>query len=217
MAVRAQPAGTDTRDRLIGAAVREFSARGYKGASLRQICASAGVTTGALYFFFKSKEDLFRTIVSPVMGPLEEMLSRAVERQAALDRAAAEKGEPDAAEAAEAARAVAADAAHMTRDFLELCEEKGDVVSIMTRDGDNPVMELLVGELSSTLAAKIRERLLEPREGGDAAEYEFVASWLATTCVRSIIQIVGMEGSVEDAERRMGVIFNFITNGVNGL
>ena len=45
--------------------------KGYTKASLRRICANAGVTTGALYFFFQDKEDLFAAIVEK---PATELL-----------------------------------------------------------------------------------------------------------------------------------------------
>lgn len=45
--------------------------KGYTKASLRKICANAGVTTGALYFFFQDKEDLFAAIVEK---PATELL-----------------------------------------------------------------------------------------------------------------------------------------------
>ena len=49
----------ETRKHLLECAGREFLEKGYMKASLRNICKEAGVTTGALYFFFKDKEDLF--------------------------------------------------------------------------------------------------------------------------------------------------------------
>ena len=49
----------ETREKLLEGAMAEFSENGYMKASLRKICADAGVTTGALYFFFKNKNDLF--------------------------------------------------------------------------------------------------------------------------------------------------------------
>lgn len=62
----------ETRDLLIESAKKEFSEKGYMKASLRKICADAGVTTGALYFFFEDKENLFGEIVDK---PLRELIS----------------------------------------------------------------------------------------------------------------------------------------------
>lgn len=47
------------------AALEEFSDKGFLGASLRQIVKNAGVTTGAFYGYFSSKEALFASIVEP--------------------------------------------------------------------------------------------------------------------------------------------------------
>lgn len=62
-----------TREHLIEAATEEFLAQGFEKASLRKICEKAGVTTGALYFFFKNKEDLFCQIVDPVLDQIERL------------------------------------------------------------------------------------------------------------------------------------------------
>ena len=55
----------ETRQKLIDSAKKEFFENGFAKASLRKICTNAGVTTGALYFFFKNKDDLFSAIVAP--------------------------------------------------------------------------------------------------------------------------------------------------------
>ena len=49
----------EKRRLLIEAAKKEFLEKGYNKASLRTICNKAGMTTGALYFFFDNKEDLY--------------------------------------------------------------------------------------------------------------------------------------------------------------
>ena len=64
----------ETKERLIESALAEFSEKGYTKASLRKICADAGVTTGALYFFFKDKEDLFAAIVEQPFIELKSLL-----------------------------------------------------------------------------------------------------------------------------------------------
>ena len=52
----------DTLERIQQAALDEFSEKGFLGASLRQIVKHAGVTTGAFYGYFSSKEALFAHI-----------------------------------------------------------------------------------------------------------------------------------------------------------
>ncbi|HIV21544.1 MAG TPA: TetR/AcrR family transcriptional regulator, partial [Candidatus Scatomorpha stercorigallinarum] len=54
-----------TRDNILRAAMAEFLDKGFQGASLRQIVKNAGVTTGAFYGYFSSKEALFNALVEP--------------------------------------------------------------------------------------------------------------------------------------------------------
>ena len=42
---------------ILSAAMQEFLEKGYKSASLRNIVKTAGVTTGAFYGYYDSKED----------------------------------------------------------------------------------------------------------------------------------------------------------------
>ena len=53
-----------TLERIHRAAKAEFLEKGYKDASLRNIVKSVGMTTGAFYGYYKSKEELFEAIVS---------------------------------------------------------------------------------------------------------------------------------------------------------
>lgn len=50
---------TQTRSRLLDAAVEVFAEAGLQGASVESICARAGFTRGAFYSNFSSKEELF--------------------------------------------------------------------------------------------------------------------------------------------------------------
>lgn len=65
----------DTRELLLQSAKKEFLERGYTKASLRTICRNAGVTTGALYFFFQNKEDLLKSLVTPPLEGLMEIIN----------------------------------------------------------------------------------------------------------------------------------------------
>lgn len=65
---------SETKKQLIRCAKAEFTEKGFAGASLRSICKRAGVTTGALYFFFKDKDELFCEVVGALLEHLNVMI-----------------------------------------------------------------------------------------------------------------------------------------------
>lgn len=54
----------NTQNEIKQAACREFLEKGFRTASLRNIVKEAGVTTGAFYGYYRSKEELFEALVS---------------------------------------------------------------------------------------------------------------------------------------------------------
>ena len=73
----------NTIEKIKQTALDEFFIHGYNKASLRMICSRAGVTTGAMYFYFKNKEALFREIFEPLVVQYEELLVRYMELELA--------------------------------------------------------------------------------------------------------------------------------------
>ena len=55
----------NTLQKIHEIATAEFLEKGFRGASLREIVRKAGVTTGAFYGYYKSKEELFSALVKP--------------------------------------------------------------------------------------------------------------------------------------------------------
>lgn len=64
----------ETRNKLLQSARAEFLEKGYMKASLRNICRNAGVTTGALYFFFEDKADLFEAITKETINGIYQIM-----------------------------------------------------------------------------------------------------------------------------------------------
>ncbi|CNJ05889.1 multidrug efflux transporter transcriptional repressor AcrR [Yersinia aldovae] len=62
MARKTKQQAEETRQHILDAAVREFSAHGVSGTSLTDIAVAAGVTRGAIYWHFKNKVDLFNEV-----------------------------------------------------------------------------------------------------------------------------------------------------------
>ncbi|NEB06831.1 ScbR family autoregulator-binding transcription factor, partial [Streptomyces sp. SID13726] len=53
-----------TRQTILSAAAKIFEEHGYQAATISQILGEAGVTKGALYFHFQSKEDLAQGVLA---------------------------------------------------------------------------------------------------------------------------------------------------------
>ena len=54
---------TETQMKILEVGKKEFLEKGFRGASLRNIVKSVGMTTGAFYGYYKSKEELFEALV----------------------------------------------------------------------------------------------------------------------------------------------------------
>lgn len=56
-----------TREKIIAAALEEFGARGYEGATLNTICQNHDISKGLIYHNFKNKDDIYLHCISAVL------------------------------------------------------------------------------------------------------------------------------------------------------
>jgi AcrR family transcriptional regulator len=69
--------GEETRSHILDVAGELFAERGYDATSVAGICAHAGVTKGAFYHHFKSKQAVFLELRDRWLAPLETQLALA--------------------------------------------------------------------------------------------------------------------------------------------
>jgi AcrR family transcriptional regulator len=103
---------TQTKELLIAAAVKLFSAQGYKETSLQEIAEEAGLTKGALYHHFRSKEDVLRRVHDDM---IEEVM--------AASRPVLEAGTSPTATLRE-----------LIRVHLRAIETRGDAITVFLRE-----------------------------------------------------------------------------------
>lgn len=76
------------RQMVVDAAERVFERMGLDGASIRLIAAEAGCTTGAVYPYFRGKEEIYGAILSQSLETLGALVARSIEdEQLPLPRA----------------------------------------------------------------------------------------------------------------------------------
>lgn len=76
---------SDIQHRIVEAARARFVKEGVDGASLRTIAADAGTNVGMIYYYFKTKDDLFLAVVEEVYGALISELEVAMQGGASLE------------------------------------------------------------------------------------------------------------------------------------
>src|ERR1700735_696765 len=64
----------DARARILDSALELFSEHGFDGTTLQQIADRLGFTKAALYYHFRSKDDLLRALIAPAIADLDALL-----------------------------------------------------------------------------------------------------------------------------------------------
>lgn len=174
-----------TRAKLLGAAARVFARRGYEGATVPEIAAEAGVSTGAIYSNFDGKEALFHALIAEEVRRQNEQRILNVGQTATLQDAVATAGNQWAAYVDEHRDSVlllfelCLNAARGTASRSKVAEEldtvRKNIAALFTRadeDKGQPVSAQL-GELAAAIQALsygyALQRLVEPESTGPEA------------------------------------------------
>ncbi|MFE2170110.1 TetR/AcrR family transcriptional regulator [Streptomyces sp. NPDC059447] len=75
----------DTRQRIQDVALELFAEQGYEKTSLREIAERLDVTKAALYYHFKTKEDIIISLFEDVTRPIDELIAWAEEQPRTLE------------------------------------------------------------------------------------------------------------------------------------
>jgi AcrR family transcriptional regulator len=195
----------ETRQRLLEAASAEFAAVGFQKASLRAICAKAGVTTGALYFFFKGKDDLFAKTVEDTG---EKILAYVKEHYGA-DAPAQGRGlmgdEESDFKTAEG--------------LYDLLEQERPATTIIAQNREHPVVK----EFSDKVVAEMYEYLRAVVQQQDPAllempEYDDVSlNWLARVQLDSFFELYNMQMDEARTRHQLEVMVRSFRGGFRAL
>ena len=101
----------DTRQRLIDVAVELFTRHSFAGTSLQMIADEMGFTKAAIYYHFRTREELLGAVIGPMSAQLSDVIA-----------------------AAEALSTANARADHMLRGYAELAVANRALVSVLACD-----------------------------------------------------------------------------------
>lgn len=76
----------EKRQRILGCAKTVFARSGYAGANINEIARNAGISIGALYKYFRTKEDLFLALIEDAHDILETKLDEILRKDEQLTK-----------------------------------------------------------------------------------------------------------------------------------
>jgi AcrR family transcriptional regulator len=85
----------ETRDRILTVALQLIADQGFAATSTREISERLGFTKAALYYHFRTKEDLLAAIVAPAMEDLRMLVGKAGPRSGLASRRQVAEGYVD--------------------------------------------------------------------------------------------------------------------------
>jgi AcrR family transcriptional regulator len=65
---------TDTREQIKTVALELFVERGYEGTSLRKVSERLGITKAAVYYHFRSKEDILASLIEDSLADVDALI-----------------------------------------------------------------------------------------------------------------------------------------------
>ena len=197
----------ETREKLLQSARAEFIAKGYQGASLRTICKNSGVTTGALYFFFKDKDDLFTSLVAPQLTTLKNMMTAHMQQELlVLD--------PDNTTPTDDFQ----DDAYAAQQVLHLLYQNYDLFLLLLTGSYGSSLEHFVDELvgiSETHYRKLADR--QAALQGVTPPDDYTIHWMAHMQIDAFVHLLTHEPAEEKALAHLQSILQYMLCGWNGL
>lgn len=133
----ARPSRAGARQAVLEAARDEFARRGLERARVEDIARRAGISKGAFYLHFATKEDAFREIVSRFLGALHDHALRREELEARAAAAWAAGGDT-------LARQMEAECA-IDVDLLEVLWRNRQILAAVEGASGRPYRELVEG------------------------------------------------------------------------
>ncbi len=186
------------RECLIEAAKKEFLEKGYHKASLRNICAQAGVTTGALYFFFKNKEELFAEIVDgPIRGLKNLLVQHFREDREQLSKIAS-------------VNELELDHSAESDMFVEYIYSYRDSFMLILNSSENTVYENCVDEFVEMLEKSI-PMMMSGMKGYTFDPY--MSHWMSHLTIDAFTNVIKHIEDRQEAKRRMRPILNYLVRG----
>ena len=192
----------DTEKNILNTARKHFLKDGFSGASLRNIVKDAGLTTGAFYKYYPTKEALFDALTDPYIEHIYQIYDRVVED---FEKLSAKEQTSNMSD-------TSGDGMDQMIDYIY---EHYDNFRLLLKCGDSGKFETFIHnmvdrEMRSSLeyVKKMKEDGIEIPIGGESLMHMIYTGFFS-----SIFQIIEHDIDKETAKRNVHKLREFNTGG----
>lgn len=190
----------NTKAKLLEAAELEFVQRGYQKASLRSICKRADVTTGALYFFFDDKNDLFKQVVSPITDTILVIMKQHHETERTFIYQGVLEDEDENYRVAQ--------------QIIDLYYTHEATWQIILNNREHPYISAFFDTLTEMLGNQTKYLLESLKISHDDPLFnECTIHWFSHLQLDSILLILSHPMTIDEAKHQLKIMVNFLRGG----
>lgn len=193
---------SNTKEKILEYAKNEFLKKGFKNASLRSISKNAGVTTGAIYGYFKDKDSIFLELVIDFMKGLKNLIIEIEENEMnieALELLGTKENRSNIV--------------RIHNRYIEYIYDNIESAKLVILCSDGSSAENYIEEISNFITKTDEKRLKKLSSNKNVEIEEFVLHMLVKFYVTSICELIEHNIKREDALRYMTKISTFFFAG----
>ena len=191
-----------TREKILDTALRHFLKDGFSGASLRNIVKDAGLTTGAFYKYYPTKEMLFDALTDPYMEHIYQIYDQIVEAFEKLS-------------ASDQTRNMSDTSSDGMEQMVDYIYDHYDNFRLLLKCGDSGKFELFIHNMVEREMKSSRKYIEKMKEAGVKIPVveESLMHMIYTGFFSSILQIIEHDIDKETAKKNVNQLREFQTGG----
>jgi AcrR family transcriptional regulator len=192
----------EIKNKIIEAAIKEFSQHGYEKSSMRTIAKAAGISVSNTYNYYQSKEELFVTIIEPVFNRLKDILKQSFQQSMKGGLGNNLQSFIDG----------------MVKSLIQLEAHERQLVIILIEKSAGTMYEKSREEIVSLLRMHLAEAARKPGDTAHIAEGQtYILNIIANNYVDGLFWILKDYRSREWAEENLRTLLTYHLNGIKAL
>lgn len=180
----------EIKEKILHGALNGFLDKGYTSTSMQEIARRAGIAAGNIYNYFKNKEEVFSTLIGPVLAEVKAIFGV---REGDLARYSMEDGMALSEQKMDA--------------FIRLYQSNRKVFVLLFEKSDNTKFETTKADVIESLSSAILRAKNTFSPIPATPEQEILIQAFATAYISGIISILT---AGTDEETKLGALHRFL-------